>query len=115
MAKRKKMKKSIEQYQHAGKERSNNPPVGLVTPDAAYDGRSPYPNLVTFSMANAEGGWKKLAGNLKVDIDRESVDAYKGTESLSFEGGKHVRIAVKIVDDRGVESLKVVEIQSGMG
>ena len=43
MAKRKKMKKSIEQYQHAGKERSNNPPVGLVTPDTDKDaGRTTY-------------------------------------------------------------------------
>ena len=26
-------KKPIEQYDHKGKERVNNPPVGLVTPD----------------------------------------------------------------------------------
>ena len=26
-------KKAIEQYDHKGKERVNNPPVGLVTPD----------------------------------------------------------------------------------
>ncbi len=27
-------KKAIEQYDHKGKKRVNNPPVGLVTPDA---------------------------------------------------------------------------------
>jgi adenine-specific DNA-methyltransferase len=29
---------------------------------------------------------------------------------LPFEPGKYSRIAVKIVDDRGIESLKVVEV-----
>jgi len=31
--------------------------------------------------------------------------------SLPFEPGEHQRIAVKIVDDRGIESLKVMEIE----
>ena len=30
--------------------------------------------------------------------------------SLPFESGEKRRIAVKIVDDRGIESLKVVEL-----
>jgi adenine-specific DNA-methyltransferase len=30
-------KKPIEQYEHKGKERANNPPVGLVTPDTDRD------------------------------------------------------------------------------
>jgi adenine-specific DNA-methyltransferase len=29
--------KPIEQYDHQGKERVNNPPVGLVTPDTDID------------------------------------------------------------------------------
>lgn len=33
MAKKKSEKKPIEQYEHKGKERINNPPVGLVTPE----------------------------------------------------------------------------------
>jgi len=32
---------------------------------------------------------------------------------LPFEPGKHKRIAVKIVDDRGIESLKVMEVSDG--
>jgi adenine-specific DNA-methyltransferase len=39
-----------------------------------------------------------------------AVDAYRGTVSLPFEPGKYRRIAVKIVDDRGIESLKAVEV-----
>lgn len=34
--------------------------------------------------------------------------AYHGDESLPFEPGDHRRLAVKIVDVRGIESLKVV-------
>ena len=30
-------KKSIETYAHTGKDRVNNPPVGLVTPDTDRD------------------------------------------------------------------------------
>ena len=38
MAKEKKAgKRPIEQYDHKGKQRVNNPPVGLVTPDLDKD------------------------------------------------------------------------------
>lgn len=47
---------------------------------------------------------------LKAGIDPELIKAYRGTVSLPFESGKYSRIAVKIVDDRGIESLKVVEV-----
>jgi len=30
--------------------------------------------------------------------------------SLPFEPGKHKRIAVKIVDDRGIESLRIIDV-----
>lgn len=32
--------------------------------------------------------------------------------SLPFEPGEHRRVAVKIVDDRGIESLKVLEVEA---
>jgi len=31
--------------------------------------------------------------------------------SLPFEAGAHKRAAVKIIDDRGIESLKVINIE----
>ena len=38
-----KTKRDIENYAHAGKERANNPPVGLVTPETDRDvGRKTY-------------------------------------------------------------------------
>jgi adenine-specific DNA-methyltransferase len=62
-------------------------------------------------MAGDNEGWAKLARNLKAEIDEELIEAYRGTVSLPFEAGEHKRIAVKIVDDRGIESLKVMELE----
>ena len=78
--------------------------------DTDYDGRSLYPRQVFFPMADENEGWARLARNLKAEIDEDLLDAYRGTISLPFDLGKHSRVAVKVVDDRGVESLKVVEV-----
>lgn len=79
--------------------------------DTDYDGRSLYPRQVFFPLAGEGEGWAKLARNLKAEIDEERIEAYRGTVSLPFEAGEHKRIAVKIVDDRGIESLKVMEVE----
>jgi len=78
--------------------------------DTDYDGRSLYPRQVFFPMAGENEGWAKLAKNLRAEIDEDLIEAYRGTVSLPFEAGEHKRIAVKIVDDRGIESLKVLEV-----
>ncbi len=80
--------------------------------DTDYDGRSLYPRQVFFPMAGAKEGWARLAKNLKAEIDEELIEAYRGTVSLPFVPGEHERIAIKIVDDRGIESLKVMEVES---
>ena len=43
------------------------------------------------------------------EIDEDLIEAYRGTVSLPFAPGANRRIAVKIVDDRGIESLRVME------
>jgi adenine-specific DNA-methyltransferase len=80
----------------------------LLDPD--YDGRSLFPRQVNFPLAGDKEGWAKLARNLKAEIDEELIEAYRGTESLPFDLGKNKRVAVKIIDDRGIESLKVIEV-----
>ena len=77
--------------------------------DTDYDGRSLYPRQVFFPMSGEKDGWSRLAKNLRAEIDEDLIEAYRGTESLPFAAGPHGRIAVKIVDDRGIESLKIVE------
>jgi adenine-specific DNA-methyltransferase len=79
--------------------------------DTDYDGRSLYPRQVFFPMAGEKDGWAKLARNIKAEIDEELIEAYRGTVSLPFEAGEHRRVAVKIIDDRGIESLKVLEVE----
>lgn len=61
-------------------------------------------------MADEKTGWGKLAKTLKAEIDEDLIEAYKGAISLPFEAKKGQRIAVKIVDDRGIESLKILEV-----
>ncbi len=79
--------------------------------DTDYDGRSLYPRQVFFPMAGEKDGWSRLARNLRAEVDEDLIEAYRGVESLPFEAGKHRRVAVKIVDDRGVESLRVLEVE----
>ncbi|MDT7828858.1 site-specific DNA-methyltransferase [Pricia sp. S334] len=76
--------------------------------DTDYDNRSLFPSQVFFPMAGAKDGWAKLAKNLKAEIDEEKIEAFRGTLSLPFEPGPAV--AVKIIDDRGIESLRVLTV-----
>lgn len=76
--------------------------------DTDYDNRSLFPSQVFFPMAGSGNGWDKLAKNLKAEIDEEKIEAFKGTLSLEFEPGSS--IAVKIIDDRGIESLRVIKM-----
>ena len=78
--------------------------------DTDYDGRSLYPRQVFFpdGRARATAG-RGCAKNLKAEIDEDLI------ESLPRDGLAALRrrastsaIAVKIVDDRGIESLKVL-------
>ena len=84
--------------------------IALWMLDTDYDGRSLFPRQVFFPMADEGGGWARLARNLKAEIDLERIEAYRGTVSLPFESGAHKRVAVKIVDDRGIESLKIIPV-----
>jgi adenine-specific DNA-methyltransferase len=85
--------------------------IAMLMLDTDYDGRSLYPRQVFFPMASKKEGWSRLAKNLKAEIDREKIQAYRGTESLPFEVGDNQRAAVKIIDDRGIESLKIIEVK----
>jgi adenine-specific DNA-methyltransferase len=78
--------------------------------DTDYDRRSLFPRQVFFPMAGEKEGWARLSKNLKAEIDEELIEAYQGTISLPFEIGDNGCVAVKIVDDRGIESLKVIEV-----
>lgn len=76
--------------------------------DTDYDGRSLFPSQVFFPMAGAKDGWATLARNLKAEIDEDKIEIFGGTVSLPFIPGKAV--AVKIIDARGIESLKIIRL-----
>ena len=79
--------------------------------DTDYDGRSVYPQQVFFPMDGKSGGWSKLAKTLHAEIDDDLITKYQGIESIPFEAGLNKRVAVKIIDDRGIESLKIIDLE----
>lgn len=78
--------------------------------DTDYDGMCIEPDMIFFPMGGKKDGWNKLAKTLKTEINMDLIDKYAGNESLWFTAQPNTAIAVKIVDDRGIESLKVIRI-----
>jgi adenine-specific DNA-methyltransferase len=79
--------------------------------DTDYDGRSLFPRQVFFPMSGENEGWSRLAKTLRAEIDDELIESYRGNTSLPFEPGNFKRVAIKIVDDRGIESLKIMKVE----
>ncbi len=79
--------------------------------DTDYDDRSLFPRQVFFPLAGKDDGWFKLKKNIRAELDEEGMKAFHGTASLPFEAGENRKVAVKIVDDRGIESLKIILLE----
>ncbi len=78
--------------------------------DTDYDGRSLFPHQFFFPMAGKDEGWMKLKKDIRAELDEDLLSHFVGTKSLPFEAGTNATVAVKIVDDRGIESLKVMKL-----
>ncbi|MCE2999583.1 MAG: site-specific DNA-methyltransferase, partial [Betaproteobacteria bacterium] len=78
--------------------------------DTDYDDRSLFPRQVFFPMAGKGDGWQKLKRDIRAELDESQLEKFHGTVSLPFEAGDNRKVAVKIVDDRGIESLKVIAL-----
>jgi adenine-specific DNA-methyltransferase len=89
--------------------------IAMWSLDIDYDGRSLFPHQVFFPMAGKGEGWDKLRKDIRAELDEDKLKAFQGTVSLPFAAGSHGRVAVKIVDDRGIESLKVLPLSDGAG
>lgn len=81
----------------------------MLDPD--YDGRSLYPQQIFFPTEGGAAAWEKISKILKARIDEDLVSKYSGSVSLPFSVGKNKRAGVKIIDDRGIESLKILDIE----
>ena len=78
--------------------------------DRDYDGMCVEPHQVFFPMGGQKDGWNKIAKTLRAEIDQDLVEQYAGNESLWFVAEPGTSLAVKIIDDRGIESLKIIKI-----
>jgi len=79
--------------------------------DTNYDGK-------TFHICQAffpgdDKAWEKLERALKAQIDPEAFERMRGTVSFPFQPGEHRRIAVKVIDFRGNEVVRVVPLDGG--
>lgn len=86
--------------------------VAIWMLDTNYDGHSLYPQQIFFPGAKTKEGWDKLARVLQAEIDAELIEAYRGVESLPFAAGEHRRVAVKIIDNLGYESMVVEDLDA---
>jgi adenine-specific DNA-methyltransferase len=84
--------------------------IALWALDPDYDERSLFPRQVFFPMAGKGEGWEKLKKNIRAELDESRLQQFQGTVSLPFAAGDNRKIAVKIIDDRGIESLKVMPL-----
>ena len=91
-------------------ESGNSGRIAMWMLDTNYDGMSIEPMQVFFPLGGKNDGWNKLAKTLKAEINQELIEQYAGTESLPFSIDGGAMIAVKIIDDRGIESLKVLKV-----
>jgi adenine-specific DNA-methyltransferase len=85
--------------------------IAMWSLDTDYDGRSLMPHQVFFPMAGAKDGWNRLKKTIRAELDEDLLEQFHGTVSLPFKAGDHRRVAVKIVDDRGIESLKIINLE----
>ncbi|CEG09703.1 Modification methylase DpnIIB [Afipia felis] len=85
--------------------------IAMWSLDTDYDQRSLMPHQVFFPMADAKGGWNRLKATVRSELDEDLLEQFHGTVSLPFDSGDNKRIAVKIVDDRGIESLKIMPLE----
>lgn len=113
----------IISYRHLDR-RKNNPEVGVInastdpdTPNTVWNydphldpalqfdsGRSSIETLIDDALASGDEAEMRSALE-------EPLDQLHGTVSLPFEAGDNRKVAVKIVDDRGIESSKIIPLE----
>ncbi len=79
--------------------------------DTDYDERSLFPDQVFFPMKDSKRDWSRLAKALNGEVNEELLEAFTGVESLPFKAGKEKKIAVKIIDNRGIESFVIKKLE----
>jgi len=76
--------------------------------DTDYDGLSFHATQVFFPKTSA---WDNLQRSLKATFDESVWEHLAGTTSEAFVLGDRKRIAIKVIDERGNELMKVLELK----
>jgi adenine-specific DNA-methyltransferase len=76
--------------------------------DSDYDGMSFHATQVFFPKTSS---WDNLQKSLKATFDESVWEHLAGTTSEPFVLGDRKRIAVKVIDDRGNELMRVVDVK----
>jgi adenine-specific DNA-methyltransferase len=79
--------------------------------DTDYDERSLYPDQVFFPEGDPKRDWSRLAKALNSDVNEDLLEKFSGVESLPFTAGENKKIAVKIIDNRGIESFVIKKLE----
>ena len=77
--------------------------------DTDYDGMSFYATQVFFPKTSA---WDNIQKSLKATFDESVWEHLAGTVSEPFALGERRRVAVKVIDERGNELLRVKDVES---
>ena len=72
--------------------------------DGDYDGRT---FCITQAFFPDRSAWEKLSKALTGVVDPERFELFSGTVSLPFAAGKYKCVAVKVIDPRGNEVMRV--------
>jgi adenine-specific DNA-methyltransferase len=98
-----------------------DPASGEVTSDATdgiaawfldqdYDRRSFLISQAFFPGAGSSDPWERLSKNLRGWVDPEAFEMLRGTTSLPFKPGPEARVAVKVIDFRGNEAIRILDL-----
>ena len=76
--------------------------------DTDYDGRT---FCITQAFFPDKSAWKKLSKALNKVVDESVFEKFGGSVSLPFNAGDHNRVAVKVIDRRGNEVMRVLTLE----
>ena len=96
-----------------------NPVENTVTPsrgdkvaawfmDTDYDGRT---FCITQAFFPNKSAWAQLSKALNGVVEEDAFEKLSGTESIPFPAGKHRAVAVKVIDPRGNEVMRVHRLE----
>ncbi len=98
-----------------------DPTTGEVTSDSTegiaawfldqdYDRRSFLISQAFFPGARTADPWERLSRNLRGWVDPDAFEMLRGTTSLPFKPGPENRVAVKVIDFRGNEAIRILDL-----